>query len=72
MHTKNEQKRAKKQFFSKKNRENACQFKNNAYLCIAFNGKPDWAFSSAGSEHLPYKQRVGGSNPSTPTNLTPS
>ena len=27
------------------------------------------AFSSAGSEHLPYKQRVGGSNPSTPTNL---
>jgi hypothetical protein len=27
------------------------------------------AFSSAGSEHLPYKQRVGGSNPSTPTYL---
>ena len=27
------------------------------------------AFSSAGSEHLPYKQRVGGSNPSTPTIL---
>jgi hypothetical protein len=26
-----------------------------------------WGFSSAGSEHLPYKQRVGGSNPSTPT-----
>ena len=25
------------------------------------------AFSSAGSEHVPYKQRVGGSNPSTPT-----
>ena len=25
------------------------------------------AFSSVGSEHLPYKQRVGGSNPSTPT-----
>ena len=24
-------------------------------------------FSSAGSERLPYKQRVGGSNPSTPT-----
>jgi len=23
--------------------------------------------SSAGSEHLPYKQRVGGSNPSAPT-----
>ena len=27
------------------------------------------AFSSAGSEHLPYKQRVGGSNPSTPTEI---
>ena len=27
-----------------------------------------WEFSSAGLEHLPYKQRVGGSNPSTPTN----
>ena len=27
------------------------------------------AFSSAGLEHLPYKQRVGGSNPSTPTGV---
>ena len=27
------------------------------------------AFSSAGLEHLPYKQRVGGSNPSTPTRM---
>jgi putative endonuclease len=26
-----------------------------------------WEFSSVGSEHLPYKQRVGGSSPSTPT-----
>ena len=25
------------------------------------------ALSSVGSEHLPYKQRVGGSNPSAPT-----
>ena len=25
--------------------------------------------SSVGSEHLPYKQRVGGSNPSAPTNF---
>ena len=33
--------------------------------------KPFWAFSSAGSEHLPYKQRVGGSNPSTPTSNKP-
>lgn len=31
------------------------------------NVTPTRAFSSAGSEHLPYKQRVGGSNPSTPT-----
>ena len=29
--------------------------------------KTNWALSSAGSEHLPYKQRVGGSNPSAPT-----
>ena len=28
-------------------------------------------FSSAGLEHLPYKQRVGGSNPSTPTKTRP-
>ena len=27
--------------------------------------------SSAGSEHLPYKQGVGGSNPSSPTNKKP-
>jgi hypothetical protein len=26
-----------------------------------------WAISSVGSEHLPYKQRVGGSTPSSPT-----
>ena len=36
------------------------------------NFAPDFenkrAFSSVGLEHLPYKQRVGGSNPSTPTN----
>jgi hypothetical protein len=28
-------------------------------------------FSSAGSEHLPYKQRVTGSNPVTPTLIKP-
>ncbi len=33
------------------------------YLCTRKTGE----FSSAGSEHLPYKQRAGGSNPSTPT-----
>jgi hypothetical protein len=36
--------------------------KINLYLHSLLRG-----FSSAGSEHLPYKQRVGGSNPSTPT-----
>ncbi len=28
------------------------------------------ALSSAGSERLPYKQRVGGSNPSAPTTIS--
>ena len=36
-------------------------------FCITFHDCTFRAFSSAGSEHLPYKQRVGGSNPSTPT-----
>ena len=35
-------------------------------FALAFRG-----ISSAGSEHLPYKQRVGGSNPSSPTNQKP-
>ena len=38
--------------------------KSKPYLCTP---KEKREFSSAGSEHLPYKQRVGGSNPSTPT-----
>ena len=42
-----------------------CHFAEMWYLCTAFQRK--WALSSAGSEHLPYKQRVGGSNPSAPT-----
>ena len=37
-----------------------------SYLCIAILRKA-WAISAAGSEHLPYKQRVGGSTPSAPT-----
>ena len=36
-------------------------------FAIPFSGEVLWEFSSAGLEHLPYKQRVGGSNPSTPT-----
>ena len=38
---------------------------NSCYLCNRL--RKVRAFSSAGLEHLPYKQRVGGSNPSTPT-----
>ena len=39
--------------------------RNSCYLCNRL--RKVRAFSSAGLEHLPYKQRVGGSNPSTPT-----
>ena len=42
--------------------------KNYSYLCT--RKTKEWEFSSAGSEHLPYKQRVGGSNPSTPTTIS--
>ncbi len=35
------------------------------YLCTRLQKVR--ALSSAGLEHLPYKQRVGGSNPSAPT-----
>ena len=34
---------------------------------LPLHSQTEREFSSAGSEHLPYKQRVGGSNPSTPT-----
>ena len=45
-----------------------CSYHKKQYLCSAFQNNEGFrAFSSAGSEHLPYKQRVGGSNPSTPT-----
>ena len=45
------------------------QLRNSFYLCTAIENESfsDWALSSAGSERLPYKQRVGGSNPSAPT-----
>ena len=39
------------------------------YLCTRLHKAR--AFSSVGLEHLPYKQRVGGSNPSTPTGVFP-
>ena len=39
------------------------------YICSCFSEPmlAQRAISSAGSEHLPYKQGVGGSNPSSPT-----
>jgi hypothetical protein len=37
------------------------------YICIPFTGKTIRVISSAGSEHLPYKQGVVGSNPTLPT-----
>ncbi len=42
-----------------------CRLLEMDYLCTQLLKQR--AFSSAGLEHLPYKQRVGGSNPSTPT-----
>ena len=41
--------------------------KKSLYLCTRL--RKVRALSSAGLEHLPYKQRVGGSNPSAPTGV---
>ena len=41
--------------------------KKSATFASQLGIAPYWTFSSAGLEHLPYKQRVGGSNPSTST-----
>ena len=49
----------------KKSDANIWWYKKNALSLHRFS--KERAFSSAGLEHLPYKQRVGGSNPSTPT-----
>ena len=43
----------------------------NIYVYLCNRLRKARAFSSAGLEHLPYKQRVGGSNPSTPTGVFP-
>ena len=62
-------------FLFKISLKSPCGIEKKQYLCNAFgerhitNRMHIRAFSSAGSEHLPYKQRVGGSNPSTPTYL---
>ena len=52
-------------YFLKKHREKFGGVQKSHYLCNRL--RQVRAFSSAGLEHLPYKQRVGGSNPSTPT-----
>lgn len=55
-------------FFEEKTKKVAEKFggtKKKSYLCNRL--RKVRALSSAGLEHLPYKQRVGGSNPSTPT-----
>ena len=61
----------KKQNFSKK----IWRIKNNVYLCNPKQKRRHcrkflekiWEHSSAGLEHLPYKQGVTGSNPVAPT-----
>ena len=60
--------KAESVFFEIKMKKVAVKFGGNkkcSYLCNRLQEVR--AFSSAGLEHLPYKQRVGGSNPSTPT-----
>ena len=42
-------------------------FKKTSHLCITKRHNAARGISSAGSEHLPYKQRVVGSNPTSPT-----
>ena len=52
--------------FKQKQEKNLAVSDKTCNFAPAFENKR--AFSSVGLEHLPYKQRVGGSNPSTPTN----
>ena len=52
----------------KKSTSKFCHDKKCLYLCNRLR-QATRALSSAGLEHLPYKQRVGGSNPSAPTRV---
>jgi hypothetical protein len=55
-----------------KKSKNILQIIKSAYLCsplIILTGVNNWEHSSAGSEHLPYKQGVTGSNPVAPTKI---
>ena len=50
--------------FAKKMQKNLVNSKKSSTFALAFEKRADLrAFSSAGLEHLPYKQRVCGSNP---------
>jgi hypothetical protein len=67
-----EEKHQKMHFFEEKTKKVAEKFggtKKKSYLCNRL--RKVRALSSAGLEHLPYKQRVGGSNPSAPTGVFP-
>ena len=55
--------------FFEKNLSILCRVQKLHYICI--RNQATRALSSAGSEHLVYTQRVGGSNPSAPTEQTP-
>ena len=50
-----------------KKRKKILHFTKSTYICSPFSNKCVWELSSAGSEHLPYKQGVTGSNPVAPT-----
>ena len=65
--SKMKRKMKKSGFFEKKNVKCIVSSKKSNTFASQLTKRPFRAFSSAGSEHLPYKQRVGGSNPSTPT-----
>ncbi len=58
----------KKRVRLKKNTSKFGHDKKCLYLCNHLR-QATRALSSAGLEHLPYKQRVGGSNPSAPTRV---
>ena len=55
-----------KKKYRKKYRKNLHSPKIHLNFAVQFSER---AVSAAGLEHLPYKQRVGGSNPSPPTNF---
>ena len=58
----------KMRLFLKKVSKKFGGMKKMPYLCTRKQAMR--ALSSVGSERLPYKQRVGGSNPSAPTKLS--